>query len=108
MVVAGESERLEFKSTTKARREAAKTVCAMIRPKRGNLLFGVMPDGRVTGQQADERTMEDVSAELATIDPPACPSPSVEHVRPGEGLAVIVVSASRGRAAPCRHRGNAH
>jgi len=29
----------------------------------GNLLFSVMPEGRVTGQQADGRTMEEVSAE---------------------------------------------
>ena len=30
VVAAGESETLEFKSTTGARREAARTVCAML------------------------------------------------------------------------------
>ena len=49
--VAGESETLEFKSTTGARREAARIVCAMLNQQGGQVLFGVTPEGRVAGQQ---------------------------------------------------------
>ena len=57
MVAAGESETLEFKSTTGTRREAAKTVCATLNHQGGQVLFGVTPEGRVIGQQVSERTM---------------------------------------------------
>lgn len=52
IVALGESETLEWKATTGARREAAATVCAMLNHWGGHVLFGVAPDGRVTGQQA--------------------------------------------------------
>ena len=43
LVAAGESETPEFKSTTGTRREAAKTVCAMLNQQGGQVLFGVTP-----------------------------------------------------------------
>ncbi len=59
MVAAGGSETLAFKSTTGTRREAAQTVCAMLNRQGGQVLFGVAPDGRMTGQQVGERTVEE-------------------------------------------------
>ena len=59
----GESETLEFKSTTGTRREAARTVCAMLNQQGGQVLFGVMPDGQVVGQQIGDRTIEDIGEE---------------------------------------------
>ena len=71
MVGRGESETLEFKSTTGAPREAAATACAMLNQRGGHVLFGVTPEGAPVGQQVSERTIEEVSAELGRIDPPA-------------------------------------
>ena len=45
LAAAGESETLEFKSTTGTRREAASTVCAMLNQRGGHVLFGVKPEG---------------------------------------------------------------
>ena len=106
MVAAGESETLEFKSTTRTRREAVQTVCAMLNQQGGRVLFGVTPKGSVVGQQVSERTIEEVSAELRRIDPPAFPS--VERVQAGKGMEVVVVSVERGAARPYQYRGMAY
>ena len=46
LAAGGESERLELKSTTSERREAAKTACAMLNHQGGLIIIGVAPDGR--------------------------------------------------------------
>ena len=78
LVDSGESETLEFKATTGTRREAAMTVCAFLNQRGGQVLFGVTPAGAVAGQQVNERTIEELSAEFRQIDPPAFPT--VERV----------------------------
>ena len=49
LAASGESETLEFKTTTGMLKAAAQTVCAMLNLQGGHVLFGVMPDGRITG-----------------------------------------------------------
>ena len=90
----GESETLEFKGTTGARREAAMTVCAFLNQEGGQVLFGVTPAGAVAGQQVGERTIEELSAEIQRIDPPAFPT--VERIPVDGGREVIVVTAAQG------------
>ncbi len=102
----GESETLEFKETTGARREAAMTVCAFLNQSGGQVLFGVTPDGAVVGQQVGERTIEQLSAELGRIDPPAFPT--IRRVPLDDGREVIVVSADRGASRPYAYRGAAY
>ena len=106
IVAAGESETLEFKSTTGARREAARTVCAMLNQQGGQVLFGVTPDGQVVGQQIGDRTIEDIGEELARIDPPAFPS--VERIPVADNRAVIAIIVNRGQARPFMYRGCAY
>ncbi len=106
MVAAGESETLEFKSSTGARREAAKTVCAMLNQNGGHVLFGVQPYGKVIGQHVGEVTIEQVSAELRRIDPPAFPA--IERVRVCGAHEVVAISVSRGQGGPFMYRGSAY
>ena len=106
MVAAGESETLEFKRTTGTRREAARTVCAMLNQQGGRVLFGVTPEGQVAGQQVSERTIEEVSSELARIDPPAFPT--IERIPVEEGREVVAVFVSCGQARPFMYRGSAY
>ena len=54
LVAAHESETLEFKSTTGERREAARTVCAMLNQRGGYVVFGVTPNGEVVGQHVSD------------------------------------------------------
>ena len=74
LIAGGESETLEFKSTTGTRREATRTVCAMLNQQGGQVLCGVTPDGRMVDQQVSERTIEEISEGIARIDPPVFPT----------------------------------
>ena len=106
LVSTHESQTLEFKSTTGERREAARTVCAMLNQRGGYVLFGVTPKGDVVGQQVSDRTIEGVSGEIQRIDPPSFPE--IERV-PIEGdREVVVVRVSRGSARPYVYRGIAY
>ena len=106
LTASGESETLEFKATTGTRREAAMSVCAFLNQGGGQVLFGVTPDGAVVGQQVSERTIEELSAELRQIDPPAFPT--VERVPMDGGREVIVVGTGRGASRPYSYRGTAY
>ena len=106
LVATGESETLEFKSTTGTRREAASTVCAMLNQRGGHVLFGVTPRGDVIGQQVSERTIEEVSAEIQRIDPPAFPE--IERLHVAEDREVIAVRVNQGSARPYQYRGTAY
>ena len=106
LAASGESETLEFKATTGTRREATMTVCAFLNQNGGQVLFGMRQDGAVAGQQVGERTIEEVSAELGQIDPPAFPT--VERVPVDSGREVIVVSTGQGASRPYTYRGSAY
>ena len=103
LVKSGESDNLEFKTTTGARREAMATVCAMLNQRGGRVLFGVTPDGRVTGQQIGERTIEQVSAEIQRIEPAVFPD--IERVRVSDELEVLCVRVAPGTSPPYRYHG---
>ena len=106
LATSGESETLEFKETTGTRREATMTVCAFLNQGGGQLLFGVTSVGAVVGQQVSERTIEELSAELRQIDPPAFPT--VERVPVDGGREVIVVSMAQGASRPYSYRAAAY
>ncbi|HAZ60099.1 MAG TPA: hypothetical protein DCY89_00835 [Gammaproteobacteria bacterium] len=99
---AGESETQEFKRSTGQRREAARTLCALLNHRGGRVLFGVEPDGRVTGQQVSDHTLEEIAQELREIEPPAFPA--IERVVVGDGHEVRVMSVGTGHSQPYTHR----
>ena len=103
LAAAGESETLEFKSTTGTLGKAIATVCAMLNHRGGHVLFGVTPSGEVVGQQVGEQTMEKVAAELRRIDPPALPE--IKRIPVTKSSEVIVIHVDRGTSQPYRYQG---
>ncbi|MGI8424104.1 MAG: RNA-binding domain-containing protein [Chloroflexota bacterium] len=103
---AGECETVEFKRTTGERREATRTLCAMLNHRGGRVLFGVEADGRVAGQQVSDHTLEDLAQEMREIDPPAFPT--IDRVPLGNGREVLVVGVSTGQHQPYSYRGQAY
>lgn len=103
---AGESETLELKQTTGERREAARTVCAMLNHRAGRVLFGVEPDHRVLGQHVSDHTIEEVAADLREIAPPVFPT--VDRVALENSRDVLVVSVSTDQHRPYSFRGQAY
>ena len=106
LAASGESETLEFKETTGTRREATMTLCAFLNQRGGQVLFGVRPDRAAAGQQVSEHTIEELSAELQRIDPPAFPE--IERVPVNGAREVIVVSTGQGTSRPYTYRGTAY
>ena len=102
----GESETLEFKTTTGERREAAKTMCAMLNTRGGRIVFGITKEGSVTGQQVSDHTIEDVSAEIQRIDPPTFPT--IDRIPIVGGRQAIVVSVNQGPMRPHTYRNIAY
>ena len=60
----------------------------------------------VAGQQVSDRTIEELSAELQRIDPPAFPT--IERIRVDGDREVIVVSIDQGALKPYTYRGIAY
>ena len=79
LAAAGESETLELKATTGERVAGAMAVCAMLNHRGGTVLFGVQQNRRMSGQKVGDRTIEQLSAALSEIDPPAFPA--IDRVR---------------------------
>ncbi len=102
----GESETQEFKRTTGERREAVRTLCAMLNNRGGRVLFGIEPDGRVSGQQVSDRTIEELAQGIRELDPPVFPS--LERVPLGDGREALVVSVTTGPNKPYSCRGQAY
>ncbi len=106
LVAEGESETLEFKRTTGARREAVQAMCAMLNTRGGRVLFGVTAEGVVQGQQVGARTIEDVSQEIQEIAPPVFPT--IERVPVREGLDVVVVTVNQRSMGPYTYKNIAY
>ena len=105
LAAAGESETLELKASTGERVAGAMAVCAMLNHRGGTVLFGVQPNRHASGQKVGDRTIEQLSAALSEIDPPAFPT--IEQVRVRGDLSVVVVTVSVGQHQPYSHRGRA-
>ena len=97
---------MEFKRTTGERREAARSVCAMLNHRGGRVVFGIEPDGRVIGQMVSDRTLEELAQELGEIEPPVFPS--IERVDLVPGKQILVVTTQAGAAQPYAVRGRAY
>ena len=98
----GESESLEFKLTTGTRREAARTVCAMLNDSGGQVIFGVSSKGGVLGQDVTDRTIEQVSEEIRRIEPEA--PVSIKRVTVKGDKQVVVVQVGSGPRSPYSYR----
>lgn len=103
LISLGESENLECKLTTGARKEATQTVCAMLNRNGGLVVFGVKPDGQVVGQDVGDNTVEKVSTEIQKIEPSAYPK--IERIKIAGNKELIVVQVHSGPLKPYRYKG---
>ena len=106
IVAAGESETVEFKASTGQRTEAARTLSAMLNGRGGQVIFGIQPTGKVTGQEVGDKTLGDITNACQEIKPrlpPEIERVSLPDCAQREVLAVIVPS---GANRPYSHKGN--
>ncbi|MDE0134301.1 MAG: putative DNA binding domain-containing protein [Acidimicrobiaceae bacterium] len=101
----GESETIEFKATTGQRHEAAKTLSAMLNSRGGQVIFGVSPKRKVTGQQVGEDTLTDITEACQEIHPRHPPSIERIPLPNCAGREVVVATVPPGTSKPYAHRG---
>lgn len=77
-----ETETLEFKKTTGELKEGIISIAAILnKHQKGELYFGIKPDGTPLGQQISEKTLRDISQEIANhIEPRIYPEIVVVHI----------------------------
>lgn len=92
LVAAGESEEVEFKTSTAQLRRAGETICGFLNGTGGLVLIGVTPQGRITGQTVADSTLRDIAAMLDRLEPPA--PVRVHRVPVGNNSEVLVLEAS--------------
>ena len=71
LIAGGESETLEFKSTTGQLTRAGETLCGLLNGRGGRVLFGVQPNGAMAGQQVTDKTLREIAETIRRIEPPA-------------------------------------
>ncbi|HOA05207.1 MAG TPA: ATP-binding protein [Candidatus Fermentibacter daniensis] len=98
----GESEVLEFKSSTAEKDRACRTLCAFANGRGGRVLFGVTPAGKVVGQTVSDHTLEELAQEFQGFEPPVFPG--IERVAVEGGREVLVLSVSRSEHLPVTYR----
>jgi ATP-dependent DNA helicase RecG len=92
IAVQGESETVEFKSSTSQLPRAGKALCGFLNCCGGMLFFGIDPDGGVTGQIVSDRTLQDVAALLRGFEPQ--PTITTQRVLlPGSSREILVLEA---------------
>lgn len=102
LVARGESELVEFKSTTGQRSEAMKAVCAMLNGAGGFVCFGISDDGSIRGQDVSTRTLEQIAGLFSKFEPSVGIQPEVLDLN---GSSVIVLRVPEDRTGPFTYDG---
>ena len=69
IVPLGESDTLEFKRSTGQLTRAGETLCAFLNGNGGKVVFGIEPNGTITGQQVTDKTLQDIADTIRKIEP---------------------------------------
>ncbi len=97
LIAKGESETVEFKTSTGQRTEAFKTICAMLNGGVGGcVVFGVSNDGRLFGQIVATTTREDLAQESRRLEPLVDLTIREVPVAANRAVIVVAVPASNG------------
>ncbi len=71
LVRQGESDTLEFKKSTALLDGAAQTLCGFLNGKGGTVLIGVTSEGKLSGQNVTDNTLQEIARFLAKLEPHA-------------------------------------
>src|SRR3989304_2474961 len=95
LIKRGESEVLEFKSSTGSISSGMQTLCAFLNSNHGGtVVFGVKDNGQLVGQEVTDKTRKEIAGELNKIEPHA--KLDAKYVRIAGDRQAIVLSANPG------------
>jgi ATP-dependent DNA helicase RecG len=98
IVKAGESDIVEFKTSTGQLNRAVETLCAFLNKKGGAIIFGVKDNGEIVGEKVTDNTKRDIANQLNRIEP----YPDVEtlFIPIGKDKDIIVLAVNAGTNGP--------
>ena len=103
----GESETLEFKSSTANLQSAAKTLCAFLNGKGGVVLIGVSDGKKLIGQHVTDKTRQEIANVLRKFEPTA--NIEVQYVDNKSDKQIIMLTAyPDNRSIPYTYEGRAY
>lgn len=98
LIKQGESETLEFKTSTAQLRGAIETVCAFLNYKGGKVLIGVNDKGQCIGQIVTDNTRQEIARELSKLEPPV--QIETDYITLTDNKSLIVLYVPLGKQAP--------
>lgn len=104
LVRRGESDRVEFKSSTGSLNSGMQTICAFLNSDHGGaVIFGVKDDGKIVGQEVTDKTRKDLATEINKIEPQA--KINIEFLKIKDKLYVVIAWVESGKNAPYSYDG---
>ncbi len=97
LIAQGESETLEFKTSTAQLKAACETLCGYMNAKGGMVLIGVRNNGEIIGQDVTDNTRQEIANELRKFEPAA--QIAVDYVKVGDRQ-VITMQVPAGKHSP--------
>lgn len=105
LIAKGESETLEFKTSTSQLKSVFETICAFLNNTGGKILIGVKDNGAIVGQDISDNTRREIANEIKKIEPTA--PIDVHYIKIKENKFVISVTANSGDHVPYVYDGRA-
>lgn len=103
----GESETLEFKTSTANLSAGMKTVCAFLNSEHGGtVVFGITNKGKIVGQEITDKTLQAIAVEIGRIEPYA--NIRIEYVSVKDNLQVVLFMVTPDRKAPYTYDGRSY
>jgi len=103
LVLKGESDHLEFKSSTKQLKPAFETVCGFLNLKGGSIIFGVKNNGELIGQNVSDNTKQELANEIRKIEPNV--SIDIHYLHLHDEQQIIVLEVPEGKHVPYTYDG---
>ncbi len=98
LIAEGESETLEFKTSTAQLKSACETLCAYLNGKGGKVLIGIRNNGEIIGQHVTDNTQQELARELSKVEPHA--NLEVMYLSIEANKQIIIITAESGKNLP--------
>lgn len=106
LVKRGESEQLEFKTSTASITSGMQTVCAFLNgTSGGTVIFGVKDNSDIVGQAITDKTRKEIAVELSKIEPLS--KIDVNYITISDDRQAIALLVNPGERAPYTYDGRA-
>jgi ATP-dependent DNA helicase RecG len=71
LIKQGESNTVEFKTSTAQLKSSFETICAFLNGKGGTVLIGINNEGEIVGQHVTDATRQEIAREINKLEPEA-------------------------------------